>query len=642
MLGDNHQPSLRRRIYRTCVGLVALCVLSTAIGWIGQTKLIKFFAVYERSEQTLSKVGELDRNVQELKARSEKYLSTGNKSQLTTALGLQRSLLSQIDNVNQQTNATGLHQTLSEMKQSLIMFADQLKHASQERDLRTRLVFDDLPSQYDSVEQSINQLILLASEEATGLDAELVELVQSHASSYQSLQKYFIEPDYIAFRDAMDGIATSRSLVETIEEKNDSAAVLELCALLKKKLVDFKSSGTRAFQATRGYMYYSNVVMSGEISEFVHFSDKVKRFVESNRELNRQRRTNATTQSRWFGLLASLAALAFAIWMAARLSYRIVVPISRITETFRKLGMGQTVDEIPALDQDDEIGRMARAARIFNEKNLETRELLHRSQRLSDELADKAKALELTNQELDNFAYIASHDLKSPLRGINHLAQWVQEDCGDQLPEESQLHLQQMQERVIKMEMLLNELLEYSRAGRIDAIPEVVDTHQIVHSIVSLIEVPRGIRIEAMPPSVEFYTSKTPLNQVLLNLITNGVKYIDRESGGEIKVRADRVGDWMHFEVSDNGPGIEPKFHKKVFEMYQRVTNAKVEGTGMGLAIVKKQVERLGGEISLKSKLGQGAVFSFTWPCSNPADVEIPGSADAIGPEPTDSSHGQR
>jgi methyl-accepting chemotaxis protein len=179
---------------------------------------------------------------------------------------------------------------------------------------------------------------------------------------------------------------------------------------LDQELLEFRRMGARAVQATRSYMFYSNVVMAGEISEFVYDSNRLKTYVEEKRVLSRKRRNQSAERSLWLALLASITAVAVAILMATRLSYMIVTPISRLTETFRRLGQGEFVDRIPAMDRYDEIGRMARAAKIFSDKNKETQELLQRSEQLSIELSKKAEALEQTNLELDNFAYVASHD----------------------------------------------------------------------------------------------------------------------------------------------------------------------------------------------------------------------------------------
>ena len=270
---------------------------------------------------------------------------------------------------------------------------------------------------------------------------------------------------------------------------------------------------------------------------------------------------------------------------------------------------------------------MAQAAKVFSEKNAETRELLADSERLRQRLTEKASALQIVNEELDQFAYIASHDLKSPLRGISHLVTWVQEDCGDLLPEDSQQHLRLMHDRIDKMESLLSDVLDYSKVGRIQLQSEEVDLNELLASIITIVDVPDGFQIRAASRLPILQTLRTPLNQVLLNLIINAVKYNDKDSQGVIEVSATNEGGYYRFSVRDNGIGIDPRYHEKIFVMYQRLSSDQ-EGSGMGLAIVKKQITNLGGKIWVKSAAGEGATFVFTWP-TEISPQQVPGMPSA-------------
>ena len=612
------------------------------------------FAAYESSEETLTQIGNLDREVQELKSRTEKYLQTGAASQLSRANELEDSLRMNMAAIIGECEDEKLNETLTEMQEKLDVFRDRLGSASQERDLRTQLIQVDLPNQDNKVHRQIDKLQkILATNASSSMPQELLQLVQSHAASFQRLESYFTSAVADDYDQALTSIKRSRELAaaigrKAIENDPESAPALgDSIDQLNAELIEFKRLGSRAFQATRGYMFYSNVVMAGEISEFSYRSNQLKQYVEDQRAVNREARQKSATQSRLLGLLASCAAVAVAGLMAARLSYLIVKPISGITETFRKLGQGETVAEIPSLERNDEIGRMARAAKIFNDKNQETSDLLEQAKRLTGELAAKATALEKTNQELDNFAYVASHDLRSPLRGIKHLTTWVQEDCEELLPESSQKHLQQMNERAIKMEQLLDDLLEYSRAGRLATEPEDIDVGELIASVVALNDTPEGFRILLTNPTFLINTVRTPLTQVLMNLITNGVKYNDKGREGKVEISAFKQDDFVHFTVKDNGRGIAPEHRDQVFEMYRRVAVDVQDGSGMGLAIVKKLVLSFGGTLTLQSELGNGTEISFTWPCgmdkchttgtqasdTGPPEIGFPESSHQLAPQ---------
>ena len=224
-------------------------------------------------------------------------------------------------------------------------------------------------------------------------------------------------------------------------------------------------------------------------------------------------------------------------------------------------------------------------------------------------------ALERSNKELDDFAYVASHDLKSPLRAIANLATWITEDAGDLLPEDSQKHLDQLVQRAERMEQLLEDLLQYSRAGRDPSDVEDVDTGALLNDVIDMLAPPETFKIDVAPdlPSIE--SEASPIQQVFLNLISNAIKHHDRLDGTVRVSWKEDNDDMMRFIVEDDGPGIEPAYHDRIFKIFQTLKpRDEVEGSGMGLAIVKKILRNHGGDIALVSSPGEGARFEFTWP----------------------------
>lgn len=223
-----------------------------------------------------------------------------------------------------------------------------------------------------------------------------------------------------------------------------------------------------------------------------------------------------------------------------------------------------------------------------------------------------AEELERSNRDLDQFAYSASHDLKSPLRAIDNLAQWIVEDAGSLLPAPARADLDLMQKRIKRMERLLDDLLAYSRAGRVAHKPETIKTAALVREALALLCPPETFTIQVGElPTLT--TLKTPLEQVFRNLIGNAIKHHDRRDG-HVEISAQDLGPFVEFTIRDDGPGIPLKFHAQVFLMFQTLKpRDQVEGSGMGLALVKKIVENQKGQISLESALGQGSTFRFTW-----------------------------
>ena len=246
----------------------------------------------------------------------------------------------------------------------------------------------------------------------------------------------------------------------------------------------------------------------------------------------------------------------------------------------------------------------------------------------------EARTAELarSNAELDQFAYVASHDLKAPLRAIDSLATWIEEDAADALPEPSQRHLELLRGRVGRMEGLLDSLLTYSRAGRKEAAPEPVDLGALVRDVVALVAPPEGVEVRLEGEFPRLVTARAPLELAVRNLVSNAIKHHDRPESGRVTVSAALTGPdgsgldgsgldsgpeapgWVTVSVADDGPGIDPAYQDRVFGLFQTLRpRDEVEGSGMGLAIVKKTVEALGGRVWLESD-GRGATFRFTWP----------------------------
>jgi PAS domain S-box-containing protein len=238
---------------------------------------------------------------------------------------------------------------------------------------------------------------------------------------------------------------------------------------------------------------------------------------------------------------------------------------------------------------------------------------------LEQRVEQRTEELQRSNRELDQFAYVASHDLKAPLRAINHLATWLTEDASHLLPTASKEHLSKLQARVQRMEVLLDDLLAYSRAGRHFHPAEVVDITDLLNNVIDIVAPPAGFTIKIVGKLPVLRVERAPLETVFRNLIGNAIKHHPNPAEGIVKISANtskQHGEqFTEFVVEDNGNGIAPEYHDRIFEMFQTLKPRDlVEGSGLGLAVVKRAVESRGGTIQVESKLGEGATFRFTWP----------------------------
>ena len=229
-------------------------------------------------------------------------------------------------------------------------------------------------------------------------------------------------------------------------------------------------------------------------------------------------------------------------------------------------------------------------------------------------LAKTTNVLRKRNQELDQFAYVVSHDLKAPLRAIANLSSWIEEDLSESMTEDTLHQMNLLRGRVHRMEGLIEGLLQYSRVGRIQVPSEMVKVEKLLAEIIDSLAPPSGFEVKVEPGMPTFVTEKLPLQQVFSNLISNAIKH-NRAESGHVTISVKELDDFYEFSVADDGPGIAPQYHDKVFVIFQTLeARDKVENTGIGLSLVKKIVEGQGGTISLESAEGEGATFRFTWP----------------------------
>lgn len=222
--------------------------------------------------------------------------------------------------------------------------------------------------------------------------------------------------------------------------------------------------------------------------------------------------------------------------------------------------------------------------------------------------------LEAANQELKDFAYVISHDLRAPLRGVSSIAHWLLTEYGERFDDESQELLNLLAGRVRRMEQMINGVLEYSRIGRETSITSRVDVHQIVTQVIQdIVPVERiHVRVETPLPTVR--GDATRIRQVFQNLIDNGVKFMDKPKG-EICIRCQRDATMWRFDIQDNGPGIAPEHFERVFQLFQTLNpKDKFESTGVGLALTKRIIEMYNGKIWLESQEHHGTTFHFTLP----------------------------
>lgn len=223
-------------------------------------------------------------------------------------------------------------------------------------------------------------------------------------------------------------------------------------------------------------------------------------------------------------------------------------------------------------------------------------------------------ALRRSNAELDKFAYIASHDLKAPLRVIDNASRWLEEDLRDYFDDDTRESMQMLRGRVVRMERLLDDLLKHARIGREESVTEIVSGNEMSRTILQLVSLPDGFDLWFDTTFCNLFIPRMPLQTILFNLISNAIKHHDRREG-IVRVWAEvKEQSWV-FSVSDDGPGIPQQYHDKIFEVFQTLKpRDQLDSSGMGLALVRKYVDIAGGRISVESDNHRGSIFILNWP----------------------------
>ena len=250
----------------------------------------------------------------------------------------------------------------------------------------------------------------------------------------------------------------------------------------------------------------------------------------------------------------------------------------------------------------------------INERLNAEKQLQQLNETLEQRVAMRTAEAERHVEELEQFAYVTSHDLKAPLRGIANLAAWLEEDLGDRLTEMTREQLRLLRDRVQRMNALIEGLLEYSRIGKAAHTLVTVDSGELLAEIIDSLSPPDGFTVEVAANMPVLYTDRLHLFQVFSNLIGNSIKH-GKGDRGHVHVTVRDQDEFYEFTVADDGPGIAPEYHDKVFMMFQTLTvHDYGSNTGIGLALVKKIVQEHGGSITLESGKGAGTTFRFSWP----------------------------
>jgi signal transduction histidine kinase len=432
------------------------------------------------------------------------------------------------------------------------------------------------------------------------LHKEIIEMQSGFRGFLLTTQESFLQPYYDGLKSVPVLIEEQRGLLSNLDQQLRLDSVNELhkdWIVYADSLISSKKDTLPESTAKYQRMFEKKLRMEvgKRLNDKIHTVFVSLDNYEYNLRQNRRTALQASIKStRDISLTLIIVSIIFVVVSSFFLVRTITARISKMIILAEKISGGEFIS-------------------IADTRKDEFASLVDSLNQMSETLDKNFKELKKKNQELDQFAYVVSHDLKAPLRGVTNIISWIEEDHANDLTPDIKNNLELIKGRTNRLENMINGLLEYARVGKIKKGTEQVDVEKLLSEIRELI-VPDNIVLTTDGDLPVIYTEKLYLEQVFSNLISNAIKH---NSAAEpvVKIKGTDKGDYYEFSVSDNGPGIEEQYFEKIFVIFQTLQERDAfESTGVGLAIVKKIIEDHKGTIHVESKMGKGTTFVFTWP----------------------------
>jgi len=623
-----HRFGVSRRISVGFGVVLLLHMAIAALNHFGLSRAGADFAAYQANTQAAQRVVAIDRNVFQLQRNVMLFTHTGSSGTARRVQQLYDELSVQLREALAAASEETPRETYGVLIDLLDNYMGGFEQVKQDRERRRELAYVVLPETGAAVTKRLNRMA-----EAAWASDDFRRAATAGRANEKTFEAsadalaYLRSPDNQWVTHALAVLTDCAELLDQLaHDTTDPAAATEV-AEAQSLLPRYEATLLKMVQTTRGYLHLVNVVMAGEAAEFVRYSDAFKRKTLEELDTLAMRMTRDAGRFKLVSDSVSVITILLGILAAWLIGRSVVPPLNAISETLTRLARGQSETEIPGLDRRDEIGQMAAAAQVFREKAEKTRGLLEDSQRLGDELRDK-------NQEMERFAYTVSHDLKSPLVSCTGLLSFVLEDLESGDMDEARASIGRVQNNVRRMELCIQDLLDLSRIGRIRYTPETLDMEKLLAKITDDLR-PRDdaagveIAVEADLPAV--VADRIRVVEVFENLIVNALKYGCPGPGGMITVGSEVTEAENRYFVRDNGPGIDARYHEKIFELFQRLDKSQ-EGSGAGLTIVARIMEIHGGRAWVESEVGTGACFWVAFPRNGSASRHHPAAGASDQP----------
>jgi two-component system sensor kinase len=445
------------------------------------------------------------------------------------------------------------------------------------------------------------------------LGVALAELKSDIQVSFFGMHDFVDSAEDWTERDILAGLSNARSIIASMPGADDKSELAETLEWIKAEFATYDHLMMRAFSERKADKW--NIARWGMQEEVIPITKRVTQGLrllsaKYSGEMKKEAESAASLSRFVTALIFAMIVVMIvsAVVMSRHNAAKITKPVAALSSAAEEMAAGMAVGDIPVTDN-DEIGRLTG---VFNKMraSLEEKEAT---------LKARAEEMEKANREMESFIYSVSHDLKVPMITIQGMAKLLERELGENVSKDSQTYFDYIFGASATMSDLLDDLLEISRVGRMDISPDFVDMNELSKKALAEAKAlgkGRNFAFVAQADMPPVFANRKRVYQVVSNLVSNAVKFMPTgvaEPVVEIGCRPGPEGGWEYY-VRDNGDGIDPKYHEKIFTLFTRLHGRDVEGTGMGLAFVRKILDNIGGKVHVESEPGKGAAFYFTLP----------------------------
>ncbi|WP_252728432.1 ATP-binding protein [Alteromonas sp. C1M14] len=577
-------------------------------------------------------VGELERDILDLQRNVLIFKETASQSAVTRFERLMITIKDKLEALENSSISTTYDYSdddvLVRMRNHLVAYKENFHEVVEARHARDQLIH----SGSLITAEELDALLLEAQQQST-ISSDAVDALRFQITEAENAAlRYLLSPEL----DIVSQFNRSLLPAYDILDENPSAT----SSVIKTKVENLQDTFFQLTQITQNNLFLVNVVMAGSANEFLFLSRELADRVNAQTNAINRSAQKAALEARMNGEIYSVIAIVLAISFAIFTVRRILGPIRTITSVFNQLAEGKEVNVLPELRRKDEIGKLATAASVFQEKNDQTRRLLNNAQKLNiqqealnRELADSKQKAEQATASKSIFLANMSHEIRTPLNGIIGLL-----ELAHQQPMSSILkgYLDKASYSSQILVSVINDILDFSKieAGKLGLEKVNFSMHSILDNLLAVVslraqEKNLAVHLEvdpSLPPTL--VGDPLRLSQILMNICTNAVKFTQKGAIDiRIKSMANQTGNKvvLRIEVKDSGIGMTPAQINRIFQPFTQAdgsTNRKFGGTGLGLTIVKQLTELMAGKLKVTSVPGHGSMFVITLPLGTDATQE--------------------